>query len=97
MGHEEGVAGAETRAAFATRVYAAVEEILARTCPRQVVVTHGFALTFVVACWIRMPLPSVGFVSFRATSGGITELAEDDRFNNRQVVRLDDVRHLDRG
>jgi len=95
MDHDEGVPGAETRAAFATRVYAAVDGILARPAERQVVVTPGFALTFVVASWIGMPLASTGYVNLRATSGGITELAEDAHFDS-QVVRVDDVGHLDR-
>ena len=48
--------------AFAQRVYAAMDEILASRCEHQIVVTHGFALTFVLASWIRMPIESVGYV-----------------------------------
>lgn len=95
MNHFEGIPGSETKAACASRVYAALEAILRRPCARQVIVTHGGALTFVIACWIRMPISSAGYVSFRASSGSITELAEDDFFHNRQVVHLADVRHLD--
>lgn len=95
MNHSEGIAGAETKAQFGARIYAAVESLLARPCERQVIVTHGFALTFVVACWIGMPLESAGYVNFRASSGGITELREDDVFHNRQVASLNDVRHLE--
>jgi probable phosphoglycerate mutase len=94
MNHVEGIEGAETKQQFAARVYAAVDEILARPCAHQVVVTHGFALTFVVAAWIGMPLESAGFVNFRSTSGGITVLEEDDFFANRSVMRLDDTAHL---
>ncbi len=94
MNHDEGVPGAETRAAFAQRVYAAMEEILERPCAQQVVVTHGFAVTFLVAVWIRMPVASLGYVNFRAASGSITVLREDDYFHNRQVVRLGDTAHL---
>ena len=94
LGHHEGVEGAETKRAFATRVYAAVDEILASAAPHQVVVTHGFALTFVVAAWIRMPLESTGYVNLRAPSGSITVLEEDDFFHNRAVVTLGDTAHL---
>lgn len=97
MEHDEGIAGAETKGALARRVYAAVEDMLARPCRHQVVVTHGGALTFVVAAWIRMPIESAGYAHFRATSGGITELREDDFFHNRQVFALDDTRHLTPG
>jgi probable phosphoglycerate mutase len=59
-----------------------------------VIVTHGFALSFVVAAWIRMPLNSLGYVSFPARSGSITTLHEDDYFHNRQVLTLAGTRHL---
>lgn len=94
MNHAEGIEGAETRQQFAARVYAAVDEVLASPCAHQVVVTHGFALTFVVAAWIGMPLESTGYVNLRSSSGGITVLEEDDFFANRSVVRLDDTTHL---
>ncbi|TDC22038.1 histidine phosphatase family protein [Streptomyces sp. 8K308] len=92
--HDEGVAGAETKAACVRRIYAAMDEILRRPCEHQIIVTHGGSLTFVVASWIRMPIDSVGYAAFRAPSGSITTLREDDFFHNRQVVTLGDTRHL---
>ena len=74
MSHPEGIVGARTRAAFAARVYATVEAILDRPSERQVIVTHGATLTFVVACWTRMPIDSTGHVAIRSMSGGITSL-----------------------
>lgn len=59
-----------------------------------VLVTHGFALTFVVAAWARLPVDALGYLNLRSTPGGITVLREDDLFHNRQVVRRDDVAHL---
>ncbi|MFC4784103.1 histidine phosphatase family protein [Nocardioides sp. MAHUQ-72] len=94
MGHHEGIEGAETKRAFAARVYEAVGSILAEPASHQVVVTHGFALTFVVAAWIGMPLESGHYVNLRARSGGLTILEQDDRFHNRSLVRLDDTAHL---
>lgn len=52
------------------------DRILARPCPHQVIVTHGFALTFVVAAWIKMPLDAAGYIAVQATSGGLTRLVE---------------------
>ncbi|WP_093797247.1 histidine phosphatase family protein [Streptomyces sp. Wb2n-11] len=93
--HDEGVEGAETRAAWAQRVYAALEEVLRRSCEHQIIVTHGGSPALVVAAWIRMPVESVGHACFRAPSGSITTLREDGSFHNRQVVSLGDTRHLD--
>jgi 2,3-bisphosphoglycerate-dependent phosphoglycerate mutase len=94
MNHDEGVAGAETMAAFAERVYAAMETILESDCEHQIVVTHGFVVTFLIASWIKMPIASVGYVNFRAAPGSITVLREDDYWHNRQVASLSDTRHL---
>lgn len=95
LAHDEGVAGAETKASWARRVYATVTKIVARPCAHQILVTHGGSLTFVVACWIGMPLQSVGHVHFRAAPGSITTLREDDYYHNRQVASLGDTRHLE--
>lgn len=96
MDHDYGVPGAETRRALASRVYRAMERILASECAHQIIVTHGFALTFVVAAWSRMPLDAAGYIAVKSTSGGITHLYEDDVYFNRGIVGLNDTFHLDR-
>ena len=95
MNHDEGIQGSETRGKCAQRIYAAMEEILARDCGHQIIVTHGGALTFVVSAWIEMPFESLGSVRFCASPGSITRLRQDDVYRNREVVRLADTRHLD--
>lgn len=95
LNHDEGIPGAETKRDFAARVYAAMEAITASPAEHQVIVTHGFALTFVVAAWIQMPLESLGYANFRSIPGSITTLRQDDYFHNRQVATLADTRHLE--
>jgi probable phosphoglycerate mutase len=92
--HHEGVAGAETRWSLASRVYESLDRILESDAEHHVVVTHGFAATFVLAAWIGMPLESVGYVAFGVSSGSITELRQDDFFHNRSIAKLNDVAHL---
>ncbi|MET9214517.1 MULTISPECIES: histidine phosphatase family protein [unclassified Nocardia] len=94
MTHDEGIPGAETKAALAHRIYPALDDILRSDCRHQIIVTHGGALTFVIAAWIRMPLDAADYAHFHATSGGITELREDDYFHNRQLHTLNDTSHL---
>lgn len=60
-----------------------------------VVVTHGYALTFLVAAWVGMPLEAAGYINLKSNSGGVTHLREDDVRFNRAVLRLNDVAHLD--
>jgi probable phosphoglycerate mutase len=94
LDHPYGIPGAETRREFASRIYRAMESVESTPTEHQVIVTHGFALTFVVAAWIGMPLEAAGSVAVRATSGGITYLQEDDLFGNRAIVRVNDTTHL---
>lgn len=93
MGHRD-IPGGESKSEVAQRVYAAVEAIAQRPCEHQIIVTHGYALTFVIAAWIRMPVESLGYAVFKAKSGSITTLHEDDRFHGRMVLRLGDTTHL---
>jgi len=95
MNHFEGIPGSETKAEFVARIYAAMDRIVESPCENQIVVTHGYALTFVIAHWIAMPMESVGYVNVRVGSGSISELNEDDFFHNRRIVSLNDLRHLD--
>lgn len=94
MDHDEGVPGAETKKAFAARIYAAMDDTLRSDGEHKIVVTHGFAATFVIASWIKMPIDAAGYANFRAPSGSITVLREDDYFHNRQVYSLGETRHL---
>ncbi|MCK4571003.1 histidine phosphatase family protein [Candidatus Bipolaricaulota bacterium] len=85
--------GGETKRELASRLYEVMETIIATG--RVIVCTHGYAATFLIACWIGMPIESVGYVNFRVQPGSITYLKEDDFFANRAVRYLSDVRHLD--
>ena len=84
--------GGETKRELASRLYEVMEEIISET--RAIICTHGYATTFLIACWIGMPIESVGYVNFRVRPGSITHLVEDDLHVNRVVRYLSDVRHL---
>ncbi|WP_402463738.1 histidine phosphatase family protein [Isoptericola aurantiacus] len=92
--HHEGVDGAETRLEVACRVYEAMTDVLARDVDDLVVVTHGYAATFVVAAWIGMPIEAAGHVAFPVCSGSITTLREDPFFHNRAVTAVGETAHL---
>lgn len=86
--HNEGIAGAETMHGFATRIYEAMDEILDKPCEHQVISTHGGALTFVAAAFLRLPIDALQHMRLRAEPGGITVLREDDYLHNRTLVEL---------
>ena len=85
---------AETKREFLTRIFRAVDQVVSSNHPNHIIVTHGYAMTFVVARWIRLPLEAAGHVNFRSNSGGITHLQEDDYFRNRAVRFLNSTSHL---
>jgi len=89
-----GIESAETRRQTGTRIYRAMDAILADPADCQILVTHGFALTFVIARWIGMPIESLGRVNFPIASGSITHLAENAFWNSRAVISLGDTAHL---
>ena len=86
--------GAESRRDLATRVSAAMNEILFSDQKDLVIVTHGFAATFVISCWIGLPIESSDYVAFTASPASLSLLVEDDLFINRSVIRLNDTSHL---
>lgn len=94
MRHDEGIKGSETKWELAVRAYAAMERIERSAAEHQIVVTHGFTATFLLAAWIGIPVEAAGLVNFRFTSGGISVLRKDDFFHNHQISELNDVRHL---
>jgi len=89
--------GAESRRDLATRVYAAVDEILASDVKDAIIVTHGFAATFVIACWIGLPIEKADYVKFAVSPASLSLLVEDDVFMNRSVQCLNDTHHLVNG
>jgi len=96
MHHDEGLAGAETKAEWERRVYAGMDVVAADPADQTVIVTHGGSASFVIAHWIGMPLVALDVVSFRMDSGSITHLREDDYFHNRTVLTLNETGHLRR-
>lgn len=84
----------ESRREVATRVYAAMEMITATADQQLVIVTHGFAATFVIAAWLGIPIEALGSVAFKVNSGSISWLTQTKPFNNRTLDRLNATDHL---
>jgi probable phosphoglycerate mutase len=86
--------GAETKRSFVTRIFEAMAVITQDLAETKIIVTHGYAMTFVVAAWIRMPLEATGYINVRASPGGVTRLQEDDYLQNRTLRYVNDTSHL---
>jgi len=91
---DQRVCGAESQRDLATRVYAAVDEILASDVKDVVIVTHGFAARFVIACWIGLPIEKPDYVAFAASPASLSLIVEDAVFLNRRARSRNDTYHL---
>jgi len=96
LDHRGNIEGAESRRDVANRVYPFMDALLGRDCETQIIVTHGFTLSLVIAAWMKVPIDACGFVTYAAPSGSITHLRQDDFFRNRAMICFADVSHLAR-
>jgi len=87
--------GAESRREVAERVSAALTDILERGAPNTVIVSHGFASTFLIMAWMKIPAEHMDYCDLPAKTGSITKLHEGDLFGNRSVTYLCSTAHLE--
>jgi probable phosphoglycerate mutase len=95
LDHRDGVEGAESRREVLARTRRAMAMILESPVQTQIVVTHGFAVTFLIAAWFELPTEACGWIGFRPRSGGITHLQQDDHFFDRALLTFNDHAHLE--
>ena len=80
-------AGAESRRDLASRVSDFVAEIMAQP-ENAIIVTHGFAGTFVIAAFQRIDIASMGYIDYKLAPGSISILECDNVFQNRSLKLL---------
>ena len=85
----------ESRREVGTRIQSAVNRIANRPDNNIVIITHGFALTFVIMAWLRVPVENMDYCSFNTRSGGVTLLHEDDVFESRFVMYVNKRDYLE--
>lgn len=90
MDHDEGIEGAETKRQWVNRVHAAVVRLEDDPATHRIIVTHGGSASPVIAAWMRIPAEACVYAAFRAPTGSVTVLEQDDYFHNRSLVTLGD-------
>jgi len=80
--------GAESRRQVAERISELVSELM-QTDTNHIVVTHGFAATFFIAVFQKIPTDAMGYLNFKLKPGSISILEEDDLFQNRTLSLFD--------
>ncbi len=76
--------GAESRREVAVRMNAFMEELIGHD-KDALIVTHGFAATFVIAAFQNIDVNSQGYINYALKPGSILKLKTDDLFENRTV------------
>jgi probable phosphoglycerate mutase len=82
---------AESRRELAARIMDFMYDLEDKSEENAILVTHGFALTFIVLSWLKVPIENMGYANFRSSPGGVTLLVEDDVFHNREVSYLNNT------
>lgn len=86
--------GAETRREVAVRITKVLNDIINENPADAVVVTHGFASTFFIMAWMKVPIEHMDYCNLSSKPACITLLQEDDIFNNRAIKFLSSTTHL---
>lgn len=86
--------GAESRRDVGARMTQFVNDVSSVDKQRMIVLTHGFALTFLIAACLRVPPMHMDFCEFRASPGGVTHLSENAQFGNRVLNGFNDMSYV---
>lgn len=86
--------GAESRFEVAERITDALNDILRKDAIDTVIVSHGFASTFIIMAWMNVPPSHMDYCNFPAKPSTVTLLHEDDLFGSRELRYLWSKDHL---
>jgi probable phosphoglycerate mutase len=78
----------ESRRDIGTRINNSLNRIISKQDDNVIIITHGFALTYIIMAWLKVPVENMDYCSFQARPGGVTLLNEDDIFENRRVMYI---------
>jgi probable phosphoglycerate mutase len=84
----------ESRREVGTRIQSSLAQIVSKPENYTIIVTHGFALTFVIMAWLKVPVENMDYCHFQPHSGGVTLLQEDDLFSSRSVAFVNKLDYL---
>jgi len=77
----------ESRRDVGKRMYSFIGRLMATPDESAIVITHGFAQSFLIMAWLKVPVENMDYGDFSRTSpGSVSLLSEDDTWKNRHVV-----------
>jgi probable phosphoglycerate mutase len=84
----------ESRREVGTRIQSSLNQIVSKPENCTIIITHGFALTFVIMAWLKVPIENMDCCHFQPCSGGVTLLQEDDLVGGRTVTFVNKLDYL---
>ncbi len=78
----------ESRKDVGIRIQSFLSQIVDKPDENIIIITHGFALTFIIMTWLKVPVENMDYCNFQSNPGRVTLLHEDDFFGNRTVVYI---------
>jgi len=88
------VRNSESRRDVGTRIQNSLNQIIGKPENYTIIITHGFALTFAIMAWFRVPVENMGYCHFEPHPGGVTLLQEDDIVEGRTVTFINKLDYL---
>ena len=83
---------AETRRDVGNRITNVINRIIASNNGEDIIiVTYGFAMTFIIMAWMKVPVENMDYCKFTLYSGSITKFCQDDFFSNRSMEYLNKI------
>ena len=84
----------ESRRDIGTRIRNSLNRIISKQDDNVIIITHGFAFTYIIMAWLKVPVENMDYCSFQARLGGVTLLHEDNFFENRSVIFINKQDYL---
>ncbi len=84
----------ESRREIGTRIQSSLNQIVSKPENYTIIITHAFALTFVIMAWLKVPVKNMDYCHFQPRSGAVTLLQEDDLFGSRTVTFVNKLDYL---
>jgi len=84
----------ESRRDVGIRIQSSLNQIISKSENYSIIITHGFALTFVIMAWLKVPVEHMDYCHFQPRSGGVTLLQEDDFVVGRTVTFVNNLDYL---
>ena len=78
----------ESRRDVGIRIQDFFNHILNKPDNNIIIITHGFALTFIIMTWLKVPVENMDYCNFQSAPGRVTFLHEDDFFENRNIIYM---------